>query len=190
MITWVRRLLLVLWLVSITAILAYFFTHPQNFAADKIAERLREWAEYVLLAYFVVSVLRALAMIPSTPFVLAGGLLLPESPLLVLVISMMGIAVSASLIYFLAESLGFRELIGRIHPQSLQRMDHTLRGPRGFAFLTLWCFFPLVPTDAACYVAGTVRMPFGKYLMAVCLGEMIICSAYVYLGNFLGSLLW
>ncbi len=186
----VRRLAIVTWLVTIAIGFGYYLTHREAFAAVAIAASLRNWAEFILVGYLIVSVLRALVLIPSTPFVVAGGLLLPGHPAQVLGISMLGIALSATLIYYVASALGFREFFERGHARSLRTMEQVLQGRFGFVGLVIWSFFPLAPTDAACYVAGTIRMQFWKYLTAVCLGELVICSMYVYLGRGIGSLIW
>jgi uncharacterized membrane protein YdjX (TVP38/TMEM64 family) len=64
-----------------------------------------------------------------------------------------------------------------------KRLEH----PFGLAFVALWAFFPLVPTDAVCYVAGTIRMHFLKFIIAVFVGELVLCSIYVFAaGRILG----
>jgi uncharacterized membrane protein YdjX (TVP38/TMEM64 family) len=39
----------------------------------------------------------------------------------------------------------------------------------GVFAVTLWSFAPVVPTDLICYVAGTVRMNFWKFVLALIL---------------------
>jgi membrane protein YqaA with SNARE-associated domain len=47
----------------------------------------------------------------------------------------------------------------------------------------LWSFAPVVPTDVICYVAGTVRMNFLKFVSAMTLGEGIIVGLIIYGGK-------
>jgi uncharacterized membrane protein YdjX (TVP38/TMEM64 family) len=47
-------------------------------------------------------------------------------------------------------------------------------------FVVLWAFFPLVPTDAVCYVAGSIRMNFLKFIAAIFVGEVFLCSLYIF----------
>jgi uncharacterized membrane protein YdjX (TVP38/TMEM64 family) len=58
-----------------------------------------------------------------------------------------------------------------------------LEHPLGFFFVALWAFFPLVPTDLVCYVAGTTKMNYLKFILAVCAGELILCSFYIFFGG-------
>jgi uncharacterized membrane protein YdjX (TVP38/TMEM64 family) len=179
----IRQAAIACWLIAVAGGMAYYLTNRDAFGAAQIAGSLRQFSRYMLVAYLAVSVSRAFVLIPSTPFVVAGALLLPDQPRTVLGISMLGIALSATLIYFLSEALGFRRYFERAHGPSLRRVEEILRGKTGFACLVGWAFFPFAPTDAACYVAGIVRMRFWKFLSAVCLGELVICSFYVYVGR-------
>ena len=44
-------------------------------------------------------------------------------------------------------------------------------------------YFPVAPTDLACYVAGVLRLPFWRFLAAICLGETIVCAIYIFSGQ-------
>jgi uncharacterized membrane protein YdjX (TVP38/TMEM64 family) len=172
--------LLVLWLAAAVAGLGYYVTHTRQFSPQQIAEDLRSCEGLMLVVYLMASVSRAFVLIPSTPFVLAGCLLFPGRPAVVLGISLLGIAISASLIYFCAEGLGLDAHFRRRHSTRFARLESALKGRWGFWVLAGWAFFPLVPTDVACYVAGTVRVPFWRFLAAVCFGELIVCAFYVF----------
>ena len=50
-----------------------------------------------------------------------------------------------------------------------------------------WSVFPFVPTDVICYVAGTLRMHLGKFMLGVTLGEIPIVAFYVAGGTWLFS---
>lgn len=178
-----RRVFLTVWVCALFAAVIYYATHSHQFTAADVAARLQEAGPFVLAAYLAVSVLRALVLLPSTPFVLAGAILLPESPGIVLVLSLIGIALSSTLLYYFADALGFHDDLKARHPEGLLRLERVLNSRAGFLGLVGWAFFPLAPTDAACCVAGTLRMPFWKFLLAVCLGELMVCSMYLYLGH-------
>ncbi len=56
-----------------------------------------------------------------------------------------------------------------------------------FWIVVAWSFFPLVPTDAICYVAGMAKMPFRKLAAAMLLGEVPVVAAYIFLGAEIGE---
>ncbi|MBL9139621.1 MAG: VTT domain-containing protein [Verrucomicrobiales bacterium] len=183
---WIHRAQLVatlLWLSSVVTALGIYVIDPGRFTAANIAAALRDSGHQIALLLLLVSVIRAFFLIPSTPFVLAGGLLLPDRPWTVLFISMLGIILSATLLYFFSELLGFRDHFRRLPGSTFSKLESALKGRFGFFYLVLWAFLPFAPTDAACYVAGCTRMSFGKFLAGIGLGELIICSFYVLAGQ-------
>ena len=46
-----------------------------------------------------------------------------------------------------------------------------------------WSFFPLVPTDVICYVAGIVKMPYRYLILGVLIGEVVLIYLYVFYGT-------
>ena len=180
---WWRWVFIAVWMTAIVAGLAYYATHAERFTPEHLAADLRRWERLALLVYLAASVSRALVLIPSTPFVLAGCLLFPDSPWLVLGTSMLAIALSASLLYYGAEHLGLDAYFKRRHPAGIAKLEAMLRSRGGFWALAAWACFPVAPTDLACYVAGTLRLPFWRFLAALCLGESVVCAFYVFSGR-------
>ncbi len=96
---------------------------------------------------------------------------------------MTGILISSAMIYYFSDYLGFSKFFERHKPAQTEKMKQRLNHPLGVLFVTVWSFFPLVPTDLVCYVAGTTKMNFAKFISAVFVGEIILCSVYVFFGG-------
>lgn len=182
-----RYLLGSIWIGTILACLAAYFLYPESFSAQNIAAILLQFDTQIWLAYLLISALRGLTLLPSTPLVIAGTLLFPGHPFLVLFVSITGILISSSMIYFFSEFLGFSDYFERHKPETVLRIRQRLERPTGFVFVAAWSFFPLVPTDLVCYVAGTLKMNFLKFVSAVLIGELILCSFYIFSGGYLMS---
>jgi uncharacterized membrane protein YdjX (TVP38/TMEM64 family) len=116
--------------------------------------------------YFLLSALRGFTLIPSTPFVMAGLLLFPDNLAFVYMISMAGILISATMIYFFAREMGFDTMILGKHTELTEKCRRWTK-QYGFWAVLVWSFLIIVPTDLICYVAGTLRMRFWKYILAV-----------------------
>jgi hypothetical protein len=114
-----------------------------------------------------------------------GNFSLPWPTIAGAAIALTGIVISSSLIYFCSEMLGFAEYFENKKPKTVHRIRQRLEQPAGLLFVALWAFFPFVPTDAVCYVAGTTKMNFMKFIFAVFVGELVLCSIYVFSGGFL-----
>ena len=184
-----KRICLAVWIAIPVTCVAAYICDPQSFTAENIATFLRRFETEILFVYLGISIVRGLTLLPSTPLVVAGTIIFPESPMLVLLISMVGIVVSSTMIYFFSEYLGFSEFFERKRPEMTHKIRRQLEKPWGLLFVFLWAFFPFVPTDAVCYVSGTTRMTFWKFITAVLLGELVLCSFYVFSGRYILHLL-
>lgn len=180
----VTRLIMIgLWaLIIVSAIIAYLL-YPESFTASNIAAFIERFQGAIWIVYFAMSALRGITLLPSTPLVIAGTLLFPSQPWAVLAISLAGIFISSSMIYYGSEFLGFDEYFEAKRPDLVHRIRQKLEHPLGLLFVAAWAFFPLVPTDAVCYVAGTSRMHFLRFILAVMVGEMILCCIYIFSGG-------
>ena len=174
---WVIR---VIWGSLIALGLGTLLIYPEWFTAEHLADVLARYPAWAWTAYIGISCLRGFSLLPSTPFVLAGTLLFPDHLHWVLVASIMCILFSSLMVYVLSPVW---QLDHHFKPKTLALLHDKLDKPSGFFFVFLWAFFPAVPTDAICYVAGTLRLRVLPFLAAVGLGEILLVAAYVYLGN-------
>jgi uncharacterized membrane protein YdjX (TVP38/TMEM64 family) len=178
-----RRLAQVLWIGTAVGGVITYIAAPHLFTAENIGAALLRFHGAIWIGYIVASALRGLTLLPSTPLVLAGTLLFPAQPMAVLAVSLIGIGLSSTMIYFFSEYLGFHEYFERHRPELTQRIKNRLEHPLGFVFVALWAFFPFVPTDLVCDVAGATAMNYWRFIAAVLIGESILCSVYIFFGG-------
>ena len=107
--------------------------------------------------------------------------------MLVFAISMVGILVGAFLIYSFPAFGGYDRLLEDKYPTKIGQLKDAMRGKRCFWIIAGWSFFPLVPTDLICYVAGMVRLPFRKVVGPLTVGEIPLVAIYVYFGSEFGD---
>ena len=170
------------WIVLILITVTLFLIYPDSFTADSLKAVLNDNSSLILLAFIVLSCIRALFFLPSTLFVLMGTVLYPDEPVFVLIVSMIGILIGASLVYKVASILTPEQLF---RGKDLTRMEgiRSKMEKYGFSIVLLWSFFPAVPTDLICYAAGTIKMSFWKFILAVFLGEIVLVSIYIWSGK-------
>jgi uncharacterized membrane protein YdjX (TVP38/TMEM64 family) len=184
-----RVFAITIWAALIIGAVLSFFLSPELFTPVGIAAFLAKFQNEALLMYLAISVIRGFTLLPSTPLVIAGTLAFPTAPSLVLAISIVGIIVSSSLIYVFSDVLGISDFFEKKKPVAVAKIRSKLEHPTGLAFVFFWAFFPLVPTDAVCYVAGSMRMSFPKFIVAITAGELILCSFYIFSGSYIIDLL-
>ncbi len=183
-----RKIGIALWLAVIAGGIGSYLWDPGAFTAANIAAFLERFENTIWLVYLIFSIFRGFTLLPSSPLVVAGTILFPAQPFAVLTVSLVGIILSSSLIYYFSDHLGFSDFFESHKPELTHRIKQKLEHPLGFLFVAAWAFFPLVPTDLVCYLAGTTRMNFAKFITAVFAGEMTLCVIYIYFGGFLINL--
>ncbi len=172
-----------LWLCLLLGGVLVYFMNPEKFTAEGIAESLNKFQGYIAVIYLLVHIIRGFFLFPSTPLIFAGILLFPNQELLVVILSIVGITLSSSLIYFFSDYWGFNDFFERKYANKIDKIKDRIEKPSGLIFIIFWSFFPIVPTDLVSYIAGSIQMNFWKFIGAVFLGEVILCFACVYGGS-------
>ena len=172
-----------LWLALLLGVAALWIVDPSRFSQATLEVGIGGWGTWALVAFSVVAIGRGALLIPSTPVILAGGVLFPNARLFVFLVSMAGIVTSATLLYRFPGFAGYDSRLATRYPEQLEWLQLHLRKPRAQWFVALWAFFPAVPTDLICYAAGLVRMPFRRMMFGIIIGEVPLVTAYVLLGS-------
>ena len=113
----IRGIALGLWVILVVALTALYAFNPELLQPEVLVDVLRQSGQPVLLAYVVLSIVRAFTLIPSTALIVVGMLLFPDRPGFVMVSSLAGIVVSAAIVYFFFEFLGLGEFFERNTPR-------------------------------------------------------------------------
>ena len=173
-----RRIAFGFWLTVTAGLSVLYAARPDLVEPAQLVDVLRRSGPFVLPGYVVVSVLRPVTLAPSTVLIVVGTLLFPDRYWTVFAVSLGGVVASAALIYYFFDFLGLAELFERRHAARVRWLEAQIRR-RGFWIVAGWSVFPFVPTDAICYVAGSLRMPIGRFLLGVTLGEIPVVAFYV-----------
>jgi uncharacterized membrane protein YdjX (TVP38/TMEM64 family) len=174
-----RRVLLGLWLLVIAAAL-YFYIFQRAAIQAELQNALSTSALIAGGVYLLLGSVRAFTLVPSTFLVIVGLPFLPPGRLLVL--TLIGILISSSLIYWFADELRLAQEIERKYPAQITRLKALLQRHE-MPIIIGWSFFPLLPTDVICYVCGALEIDYKKFLLGVTIGEGTICAIYIYLGG-------
>ncbi len=178
----IKKWIIILWLVLIICCGLYFLAHPWFFTVDALKIFLEQFWGALLIVYFFLSALRGFTLIPSLPFVLVGTLLFPDNLYFVFAISLIGILLSSTMVYFFSREIGFEEILLKQYPHAIKRYEKWIHS-YWFLTVSIWSFVIIVPTDLICYVAWVLRMNYWKFIFAVALGESIVCSFLIFGGG-------
>lgn len=165
--------------------LGCFLAHPAEFTRERIADFFSQYGSWFLVIHCFMLILRVVALLPGTPFILAAAFLMPEHPMLVLAVTILGMTISSTLVYHISDWLGLREHFDRVAPEHVARVERWLKHRYGVVIVGSCAFFMVVPTDLVSYVAGTVQMPYLRFVCALMTGETILCAVYIFGGSWL-----
>jgi len=177
--TRIRRLLTTIWLLGAgTGI--YLFLFHREAVEDTLANATGASIAAGGALYLLFGCLRAFTLIPVTSLLLLGVVFFPPVPLFVLTIA--GILVSSASVFYFAEALHIDEVLRQRHGHQVERVERLL-GRYGFPIIIGLAFFPLLPTDLICYVAGVARLRITTVLAGVAIGEGAVCAIYIFIGD-------
>jgi uncharacterized membrane protein YdjX (TVP38/TMEM64 family) len=180
-----KRLFYGLWILLILGILITCIKNPDILSPEALAAFISRYEDTMLFMFVLLTLIRGFFLIPSTPFVIGGTLLFPDQLVMVFIISMLGIMVTATALYYFSDLLGFSHYLERKYPKPIAKCKARLTGANATLLVFGWAFFPLVPTDIICYVSGLIKMPFKYMFLGVLAGELILVTAYIYFGAFI-----
>lgn len=174
----VRYSLFALWLLVIAgALYLYFFKRElvQGELTDALSVSF--WA--AAITYVLIGSLRVFTLVPATfPLLVAIPFFDPK---VLLALTLLCIAISSSICYWFAEVLHVDELFERKYPDQIRRLKNTLQRYE-LPIIIGWSFLLFLPTDLLCYVCGSLKINFKKFLLGVLIGEGTVYAIYIFLG--------
>ena len=100
----------------------------------------------------------------------------------VVLITLPIIAISSGIISGFAEILHMDEDFERKYPKQIRTLKDLLQRHQ-LPIIIGWSFFLLIPTDLLCYVCGTLRINFTKFIIGVLIREGAVYGIYIYFGD-------
>jgi uncharacterized membrane protein YdjX (TVP38/TMEM64 family) len=177
----VRYSLFAMWLLIVAgALYLYFF--ERQFVESQLQGAFSASMVAGSIIYFLLGSFRAFTLVPATFLLLVGLPFFP--PFLLLAVTMASVMVSSSICYFFAEALHMDEMFERGYPKQIQKLKSLLSRYQ-LPIIIGWSFMMFLPTDLICYVCGTLRINFPKFLLGVLIGEGSVYAIYIYAADYL-----
>ena len=174
-----RAAVLGLWLFLLGAA-GYGYIFHRDALAQLFLELSSSPPPWAYATYLALGCLRGFTLIPATYLVVAGMLVLPPLPLYLLTV--IGILVSSTAVYYFAGAMRFDQFFERRYAPQVARL-RGLMARRELPIVMAWSFFPIAPTDLVCYVCGALKVDLKKCLLGVTVGEGAICAIYIFIGG-------
>ncbi len=169
-----------MWLLIVGAALYLYFVE-REFVQDELQGALSTSMVVGSIVYILLGSFRAFTLVPATFLLLVGLPFFP--PLWLLIITMIAVGVSSSICYFFAEALHMDEFFERKHPKQIRTLKDLLQRYQ-LPIIIGWSFVMFLPTDLICYVCGTLRINFTKFIVGVVIGEGSVYAIYIYAAGY------
>jgi len=181
------RFRIAVWILCAASFLYFYYSrHDSLENGMRSAAAVSTFVAYGL--YLLLGSIRGLTLVPSAGLMLLAIPFFPPAPLFALTV--LGILISSTSIYYFSRSLHLAEYFERKHKAKIEGMRSLLQ-KNPTAIVVVWSFFPLAPTDLICYLCGVLRIRFDRFILGVLVGEGAICAIYVFVGdNLLRMLNW
>jgi len=181
------RLQIAVWIVCAGSFV--YFYYARHDALENGMRNAAAASAFVAFGlYLLLGSIRGLTLVPSAGLMLLAIPFFAPIPLFVL--TLLGILISSTSIYYFSRSLHLAEYFEIKHKAKIEGV-RTILQKNPTAIVILWSFFPLAPTDLICYLCGVMRIRFDRFILGVLVGEGAICAIYIFLGdNLLRLLHW
>lgn len=176
-----KRNLRVAWIIFLLIGCLLYAMYGNQINEENISLFLSQFRELALIMFCIICVLRGLTMVPSTPFLIAGILLFASTPVLLLFAFLTSTFVISAVLFYASDFLDLAAYFKKHHSKGIQKLTQRLSSRYGFYFIMFWAFAPFTPTDLICYVAGSLRLRFVRFILPLIVGEGIISSAYIFI---------
>ena len=158
----------------------YFYFFQRGFIESQITRIADAPLSVRYWIYFALGSLRGFTLIPVTYLMILGLLFIPLKPLFFLTIA--GVMVTSTIIYYFAELLHLSDYFERKYPKQISKLKSVVE-KNELPIVTLWSMLPFTPTDVMCYVCGSLEIDIKKFLLGVLIGESITCWIYIFFGK-------
>ena len=177
----VRYGLFTLWVtIAIGALYLYFFQREAVQGELRNALSASFWI--AAISYLLIGALRPFTLVPGTfPILVAMPFF---DPWVLLALTLVCIAVSSSICYWFAEAIHMDEFVERKYPDHIRKLKQLLQKYQ-LPIIIGWSFFLFLPTDVLCYVCGSLKINFRKFLFGIMVGEGTVYAIYIFLGDWL-----
>lgn len=176
-----RYFFVIVWLLFVSiALYLYFFQTAFFEKALLNASHLSIYYGYAI--FLLLGCFRGFTLIPVTSLIVIGLLFLNPIPLYILTIA--GIIISSASVYYFSKLLHLDEFFERKNSRRIAKIKSILQ-KNELPIIIGWSAFPFLPTDLICYVCGTLRINFTKFIIGIIIGESVTSAIYIFFGHYL-----
>ncbi len=176
-----RRYFVVGWVLFVSGALYLYFFNP-NLIQNQLQHAFGFSIYLGYAIYLILILIRGFTLIPVTYLIILGLLFFQPLPLYIL--TMLGVLVSSSSIYYFFEFLHLDKLFEHKYQKRISKVKSALQ-KNELPIIIGWSAAPFLATDIICYICGTLRINFTKFIIGIFIGEGITSGLYIFFGRYI-----
>ena len=145
---------------------------------NEIEEYIKSKEDHMMLLFILLWVIRVFIFIPGVTFMILGGLIF--SPIEGILLSMIGLFLSETLIYYASKLLvgsKLNRMINKKYPE-IRPLIKTYN----YKFLALGMVCPVAPSDAICFLSASSGIRYVRYITTVLISNIPAVFVYSFIG--------
>ncbi|MEW4283253.1 TVP38/TMEM64 family protein [Priestia koreensis] len=174
-----KKFIPILALISLWSI-AWITADRYHITIHDVQHWIRHQNDYAYLLFVLAFSFRILLFIPSSLFIIMGGMLF--SPVETIIMTIISMGITESIIYLLGNHYARTEIFVRLK-RKYPTLFEKLKGKHWPLFFIMSS--PGAPTDAACFLAASLQMRYPWYILMVGLASIPMATLYYYFGRLL-----
>ncbi|MGD2432878.1 TVP38/TMEM64 family protein [Bacillus velezensis] len=148
-----------------------------SFDMNDVTDFISGHAEYAMLLFLVLWVVRLLFFIPGMTLMFLGGICF--DPMVSILLSMAGLFISETLVYLFSRKFASEkttQLLEDKYPDLKVLLE-----AYNYKFLAVGMICPAAPTDVICFLSAAVGLRYSAYMLTVLISNipMVLLSSFV-----------
>ncbi len=174
-----RKKIIICWMIFVFVFVVLYLLKP-DFMKNTLESTFAVSNYLGIFIFLLAGCLRSFTLLPVTILIIAGLFFFTPPVLFVLII--ITVFVSSTIAYYFSEYLHLDDSISpKYHKQVNWLKDKLTRYE--FPLIAFISSSPIFPTDVLCYICGSLRINYWKFISGIIIGEGITCAIYIFLGG-------
>ncbi len=148
-----------------------------SFDMNDVSDFISGHAEYAMLLFLALWVIRLLFFIPGMTLMFLGGICF--DPVTSILLSIAGLFISETLVYLFSRKFASEKTIQMLedkHPDLKELLE-----AYNYKFLALGMICPVAPTDVICFLSAAIGLRYSAYMLTVLISNIpiVLLSSFV-----------
>jgi uncharacterized membrane protein YdjX (TVP38/TMEM64 family) len=165
----------IVWLIIIIAGILAYILFPELYNASFLTNLVEQYEPFSFFIYFILILIQGLIFIPL-PLVIVGIIIF--DPVEVFIINMLSVFISAMIIYYFSEYIGFGKYFEENYNKDVQKIRKSLKNRELFIIIIL-SLLPFTPTNLIAYIGSTLKINVVKCILGIVIGEAVVNIFYI-----------